>query len=139
MSTPKPDLVSSILDAWGLVDPLRSAVQLLLDFGRIANPAIAIDGALMLVAAARQNDKASRRRRRSDVYASCVAATFGLGLHFRGALIELRWAGLAGSAEERNAHLEHAEMRLAAAKAELRKGGALAAPAKLVTLSEARL
>jgi hypothetical protein len=119
----RPAAVEEVLDAWGLVDPLRYAVQLLLDFGRMPNPSLAIDGAMMLIGAAREHDKANRGCRDSELQASEVAVAFGLCPYLRAALVDLRWAGLSGSAVERNGHLDHA-LEVLAEAADTRRSAA---------------
>jgi hypothetical protein len=115
-------IVEHILDEWRLADPARYAAQLLLDFARILNlprRRALLASCSALCSAAIETRFAHRNRGKSEVFAGAVGQAFGLDAHLTGALVELRWAGLSGSAEERNSHLEHAAIRLATAAANL--------------------
>jgi hypothetical protein len=111
-------VMQHVLDAWGLVYPLRFAVQVLLAFGQCRDPRIAVLVALFFVAVAREVGITGKQRD-SDLQASSVAAMFGFGPRFRAALIYLRWAALAGTRAERNNHLDGAMEHLEAILAEV--------------------
>jgi hypothetical protein len=120
--TDESELVERILDDWRLADPARYAAQLLLDFARIPNVPrrrALLASCSALCSAAIETRFAHRGRGKCELLAGAVAQAFGLDVHLTGALVELRWAGLSGSAEERNSHLEHAAIRLASAAAKL--------------------
>jgi hypothetical protein len=105
-------IVEHVLDAWDLVDPLRTAVRLLLEAGRFA-PVVGLVDVKALIQDARL-DGSNRGRRSSGLSATEVAGAFlGRDARLRSVLIELRWAALAGSAAERDSHLAVAEERLA--------------------------
>jgi len=115
--------VEDVLDAWRLVNPLRYAVQLLLDYGGVGTPAsrmAVLAACRTLLSATKVTAHPTRAKRSSDLLALPVADAFGveaLGI----VLIELRWAGLAASVLERDMHLDVAEQRLGKIMADLRE------------------
>ncbi len=117
---PRAILVRRVLDAWGLIYPLRFAVQVLLAFGHTPDPRLAILVAMYFAAVARDLEPIGKQRD-SDLQASPVAFMFGLGPRLRAALIYLRWAALSATRAEQNNHLDGAMEHLEAILAEMPK------------------
>jgi hypothetical protein len=114
----RSDLVTRVLDAWGLIYPLRFSVQILLAFGHTRDPRIALMVATSFLAMARES-KGLGELRDCPLQASAVAAALWLGPRYRAALIYLRWAALSGSCAERNNHIDGALEHLDALVAEM--------------------
>lgn len=109
-STHRETLIACVVEAWWLTGALRVAVEALLRLER--EPTRESLYCCRALIAEAMEDGANRPRRRSDVMAIEVSRAFDLDIRCRAALLELRWAGLSGSAEERRSHLQHALLRL---------------------------
>jgi hypothetical protein len=112
---PTPMCADLVADAWRLKNPLRFALGLLLDCGKVKDQAPLLRDCLTLVDNARKQKAAAGEFADSPLLALPVAEAFGVNRLIAATLIELRWAGLAGSDVARRMHLDVAADRITAA------------------------
>jgi hypothetical protein len=114
---PTPMCADLVADAWRLRNPLRFALGLLLDCGKVKDQAALLRDCLTLVDRARAQKVVGREFADSPLLALPVAEAFKVQGLIAATLIELRWAGLAGTDVARRMHLDVAIDRITAALA----------------------